>query len=44
MDYTKAPAIQELPVTSAICKPSPNEVVEVVDGHILVKGELVRIV
>ncbi|RZC37714.1 sulfite oxidase, mitochondrial [Asbolus verrucosus] len=37
VDFSKSPAIQELPVISAICTPSANEVVKVQDGHILVK-------
>lgn len=40
VDFTKSPAIQELPVVSAICKPRRNETVQVVDGNIKVKGEL----
>ncbi|KAJ3650303.1 hypothetical protein Zmor_022000 [Zophobas morio] len=38
VDFTKSPAIQELPVISAICKPSEGEKVKVEDGHIVVKG------
>ncbi|KAF2905039.1 hypothetical protein ILUMI_01140 [Ignelater luminosus] len=38
VDFTKSPAIQELPVISAICKPSPGQTVTVVDNHILVQG------
>ncbi|XP_023021454.2 sulfite oxidase isoform X4 [Leptinotarsa decemlineata] len=38
VDYTKSPAIQELPVTSAICKPSENDTVQVNNGTIPVKG------
>lgn len=37
-DFTKSPAIQELPVISAICRPFPNEVVKINDGYVLVKG------
>ncbi|XP_050293036.1 sulfite oxidase-like [Anthonomus grandis grandis] len=37
-DYSKAPAIQDLPVISAICKPASGSTVEVVDGKITVKG------
>lgn len=38
VDFTKSPAIQELPVISAICKPTPGQIVTVVDNHILVQG------
>lgn len=38
VDFTKSPAIQELPVTSAICKPSPNQSLKVENGCIDVKG------
>ncbi|XP_018580162.1 sulfite oxidase [Anoplophora glabripennis] len=38
VDFTKSPAIQELPVISAICQPCNGDNVEVVDGHILVRG------
>ncbi|XP_029044407.1 sulfite oxidase isoform X2 [Osmia bicornis bicornis] len=38
VDFSKAPAIQEMPVISAICKPEPLETVKVVDGKINVKG------
>nr|CAI5859725.1 unnamed protein product [Callosobruchus analis] len=37
-DFTKSPAIQELPVTSAICKPCDGDTVGIVDGKIFVKG------
>nr|CAH7716926.1 unnamed protein product [Callosobruchus chinensis] len=37
-DFTKSPAIQELPVTSAICKPYDGDSVNVVDGKICIKG------
>ncbi|CAH2002488.1 unnamed protein product [Acanthoscelides obtectus] len=37
-DFTKSPAIQELPVTSAICKPYDGDTIDVVDGKILIKG------
>lgn len=38
VDFKTAPSIQMLPVTSAICTPTPNEVVTVKDGFITVKG------
>lgn len=38
VDFSKSPAIQELPVISAICKPQDGESVEVADGKITVKG------
>ncbi|XP_025831817.1 probable sulfite oxidase, mitochondrial [Agrilus planipennis] len=38
VDFSKSPAIQELPVTSAICVPSPNQTVTVRDGHITAYG------
>lgn len=37
-DFSKSPAIQELPVISAICIPQENETVSVKDGFITVKG------
>jgi sulfite oxidase len=38
VDFTKSPAIQELPVISAICKPLDGQTVQVEDGTVLVKG------
>ncbi|KAF5270339.1 hypothetical protein FQR65_LT05527 [Abscondita terminalis] len=38
VDFSKSPAIQELPVISAICKPEALQKVQVIDGHILVQG------
>ncbi|CAH0553952.1 unnamed protein product [Brassicogethes aeneus] len=38
VDFKKSPAIQELPVISAIGKPLDGDTVKVEDGHILVKG------
>ncbi|XP_076166172.1 sulfite oxidase isoform X2 [Ptiloglossa arizonensis] len=38
VDFSKAPAIQEMPVISAICTPEPLETVKVKDGKINVKG------
>ncbi|XP_053998364.1 sulfite oxidase, mitochondrial isoform X1 [Hylaeus anthracinus] len=38
VDFSKAPAIQEMPVISAICKPEPSETVKVKNGKINVKG------
>ncbi|KAF0289308.1 putative sulfite oxidase, mitochondrial [Amphibalanus amphitrite] len=39
VDFSKSPAIQELPVNSAICWPAPGHTVKVKDGHVHVKGE-----
>ncbi|KAG7169115.1 sulfite oxidase-like, partial [Homarus americanus] len=39
VDFKKSPAIQELPVISAICEPSEGEKVKVVNGKIKVKGK-----
>ncbi|XP_043490186.1 sulfite oxidase [Polistes fuscatus] len=38
VDFSKAPAIQEMPVISAICKPEQSEKVTIKDGKIDVKG------
>lgn len=39
VDFSTAPAIQNLPVTSAICSPNPNDhEVKIVDDHLEVKG------
>lgn len=39
VDFTKSPAIQHMPVTSAICSPSPDEeFVKIVDNHVEVRG------
>ncbi|KAK4883516.1 hypothetical protein RN001_006835 [Aquatica leii] len=38
VDFNKSPAIQELPVISAICKPEAHQKVQVKDGHITVQG------
>ncbi|GIY30048.1 hypothetical protein CDAR_445252 [Caerostris darwini] len=38
VDFTKAPAIQELPVNSAICKPSENTKVKLQDNCLKVEG------
>lgn len=38
VDFTKSPAIQVLPVTSAICDPTDGDTVKVIDGKIIVKG------
>lgn len=40
VDFKSAPAIQELPVISAICVPSDGDKVEPFDGSILVKGKI----
>ncbi|KAJ8935784.1 hypothetical protein NQ314_012634 [Rhamnusium bicolor] len=38
VDFSKSPAIQELPVISAICRPSEGDTVKVINGHIHLKG------
>ncbi|OAD59884.1 putative sulfite oxidase, mitochondrial [Eufriesea mexicana] len=38
VDFSTAPAIQEMPVISAICKPEPSETIKVINGKINVKG------
>lgn len=38
VDFSTAPAIQELPVNSAICKPDINSVVSLKDNHLRVEG------
>lgn len=38
VDFSKAPAIQEMPVISAICVPEPSQSVKVENGKITVKG------
>ncbi|XP_066582396.1 sulfite oxidase isoform X2 [Prorops nasuta] len=38
VDFSKSPAIQEMPVISAICTPEKMETIKVVDGKIPVKG------
>ncbi|XP_076758471.1 sulfite oxidase [Xylocopa sonorina] len=38
VDFSKAPAIQEMPVISAICVPTPLETIKVKNGKINVKG------
>lgn len=40
VDFKKSPAIQELPVISAICEPLEGQAVKVKNGKIKVKGEL----
>ncbi|KAL6432714.1 hypothetical protein ACFW04_006253 [Cataglyphis niger] len=39
VDFSKSPAIQEMPVTSAICDPQNSAIVEVKKGKIEVKGK-----
>lgn len=39
VDFSQSPAIQELPVISAVCRPAKNGTVEVKDGFISVQGE-----
>lgn len=38
VDFSKSPAIQNMPVTSAICSPLNDEAVKVVNGYVTVKG------
>ncbi|XP_037078135.1 sulfite oxidase, mitochondrial-like [Pollicipes pollicipes] len=38
VDFSKAPAIQELPVNSAICWPASGDTVKVKDGTVALKG------
>ncbi|MEW5307520.1 MAG: hypothetical protein WDW36_009909 [Sanguina aurantia] len=38
VDWASAPAIQEMPVTSAICEPAPNSVLSVHDDELTVRG------
>ncbi|CAH1155048.1 unnamed protein product [Phaedon cochleariae] len=38
VDFSKSPAIQELPVISAICQPGGGDTVQVQNGRITVKG------
>lgn len=38
-DFSTAPPVYSLPVTSAICDPEDGETVKVKNGHIEVKGE-----
>ncbi|XP_034943069.1 sulfite oxidase [Chelonus insularis] len=38
VDFSKSPAILDMPVTSAICDPCPGDTVVVKDGKISVKG------
>ncbi|XP_074094166.1 sulfite oxidase [Cotesia typhae] len=38
VDFSKSPAILDMPVTSAICTPTPGEVIQLKDGKIPVKG------
>lgn len=39
VDFSKSPAIQEMPVISAICDPQNSDVVQVKNGKIQVKGK-----
>lgn len=39
VDFSKSPAIQEMPVVSAICEPQNSDVVEIKNGKIRVKGK-----
>lgn len=38
VDFSKSPAIQNMPVTSAICTPKAGQDVTIDDGYVLVKG------
>lgn len=38
VDFLKSPAIQNMPVTSAICSPLSGELVNVVNGFVTIKG------
>jgi sulfite oxidase len=39
LDFSKAQAIQEMPITSVICDPQPGETVKLdSDGHIRLRG------
>ncbi|XP_036148221.1 sulfite oxidase, mitochondrial isoform X2 [Monomorium pharaonis] len=38
VDFSKSPAIQEMPVVSAICEPQNSDLVEIKNGKIRVKG------
>ncbi|CAL4120901.1 unnamed protein product, partial [Meganyctiphanes norvegica] len=38
VDFKKSPAIQELPVISAICDPLEGETIKVIDGKVTFKG------
>lgn len=42
VDFKSAPAIQELPIISAICIPAEDEKVELIDGCIVVKGRILQ--
>lgn len=39
VDFSKSPAIQTLPVISAICLPQAGQTVDIEDGYITVKGQ-----
>ena len=39
VDFSRSPAIQELPVNSAICWPAKGHTAKVKDGYVHVKGE-----
>lgn len=41
VDFKSSPAIQEMPVTSAICSPSHGDTVAVRDGKFTIKGNLI---
>jgi hypothetical protein len=40
VDFDSAPAIQDLPVISAVCDPAPGQTVKVKDGKIQLRGML----
>ena len=39
VDFSKSPAIQEMPVVSAICDPANQEAVRPREGKVSVRGE-----
>lgn len=41
VDFSKSPAIQEMPVTSAICEPRNSDTIQVTNGKVEVKGKIV---
>lgn len=38
VDFTKSPAIQEMPIISAMCRPAEGDTVKVENGCVNVKG------
>jgi sulfite oxidase len=43
VDFKSAPAIQDLPVVSAICDPQPGQSVKVKNGTIPLRGECKKV-